>query len=246
APPEHAGLGSGTALALSAAVALRTLANDPLPVRELAPMVGRGGTSGIGTAVFEQGGFVVDGGHSFGKGSQKIDFRPSSASGGIRPPPVIAHHCFPEDWNIVLATPRCSAGISSAEEQGLFRKYCPVPRGDVQEICHEVLMRLLPGLVEHNLDLFGSSINRLQELGFKKIELDQQPVLIHSLLAGMRSAGAAGAGLSSFGPTVYAITDSRAEPIASAMRELLGEGGGNVWITGGRNSGAGIRRVEGI
>ncbi|MDD1674475.1 MAG: chorismate pyruvate-lyase family protein [Methanomicrobiales archaeon] len=246
APPEHAGLGSGTALALAAAIAIRTLAQNPLPVRDLAPMVGRGGTSGIGTAVFEQGGFVVDGGHSFGANAQKRDFRPSSASGGILPPPVVAQHHFPEDWKIILATPRIAGGISSAEELGLFRKYCPVPRRDVQEICHEVLMRLLPGIVEHDLDLFGSSINHLQELGFKKIELDQQPPLVHALLAGMRSAGAAGAGLSSFGPTVYAITDSRAEPVASAVRELLGKQGGNMWITGGRNRGAGIRRAEGI
>ena len=31
-------------------------------------------------------------------------------------------------------------------------------------------MRMLPGIVEKDLDLFGSSINAIQELGFKKVE----------------------------------------------------------------------------
>ena len=42
-----------------------------LPVKELALLVSRGGTSGIGTAAFELGGFIIDGGHTFGQGCQK-------------------------------------------------------------------------------------------------------------------------------------------------------------------------------
>jgi beta-ribofuranosylaminobenzene 5'-phosphate synthase len=215
-------------------------------VRDLAAEVGRGGTSGIGTAVFEHGGIVVDGGHSFGTAAQKSAFTPSSASPHVRPPPVIARHPFPADWAVLLVTPHLASGASGAKERDIFRHYCPVPSGEVQEICHEVVMRLLPGIVDHDLDLFGSSVNRLQEIGFKRIELDLQPPVVHRLLAEMRSAGAACAGLSSFGPTVYAITDTGTGAIESAVHEVLGEPGGEVWITRGRNRGAALRRAEGI
>ncbi len=61
-------------------------------------------------------------------------------------------------------------------------------------------MRMIPGLVEHDLDLFGSAINRTQSLGFKKVEVGLQHPVISSLLEATVQAGAAGAGLSSFGP----------------------------------------------
>ena len=41
-----------------------------LTTRELARLMGRGGTSGIGTAAFDHGGFIIDGGHRFGAGGR--------------------------------------------------------------------------------------------------------------------------------------------------------------------------------
>jgi len=108
--PAHTGLGSGSQLALATARACCELYGKTIPVTDLARLAGRGGTSGIGTAAFEHGGFIIDGGHRFGPGENKSDFRPSSASRGIRPPPVIARHDFPKDWNILLATPDLPAG----------------------------------------------------------------------------------------------------------------------------------------
>jgi len=93
----HVGLGGGTQLGIAAAKALCDLYHQPATVREIAKIISRGGTSGIGTAAFESGGFIVDGGHTFGPGKDKLDFRPSSASSGVRPPPVIARHAFPRD-----------------------------------------------------------------------------------------------------------------------------------------------------
>ena len=63
-PKKHVGLGSGTTLALATACALFALHGMRLPAEELAAITGRGGTSGIGTAAFKCGGFIVDGGHS--------------------------------------------------------------------------------------------------------------------------------------------------------------------------------------
>jgi beta-ribofuranosylaminobenzene 5'-phosphate synthase len=240
--PSHVGLGSGSQLGLAVARAVAELHGRHLPVKELAKMIGRGGTSGIGTAAFEYGGFIVDGGHRFGAGREKTDFRPSAASRGVSPPPVIARHDFPSDWRILLAIPEVPAGASGATETDIFRNHCPVPLDDVRELSHEVLMRMLPGIASRDLDLFGSSVNAVQRLGFKKVELSLQPPQVTGLLDVLREAGAAGAGLSSFGPAVYAVGDTGMTGIEQAVQKFMKEtGGGTTLITTARNSGAVVR-----
>lgn len=238
----HVGLGSGSQLALAVARAIDELHGRHLPVTELAKIVGRGGTSGIGTAAFEYGGFIVDGGHTFGQGGEKTDFRPSAASRGVSPPPIIARHDFPSDWRILLAIPDVLAGASGNIETGIFRTHCPVPLDEVRALSHEILMRMLPGITSRDLDLFGSSINAVQGLGFKKVELSIQPPQVTGLLPVLRNAGAAGAGLSSFGPAVYAIGDTGMSAIEQAARSFMKEsGGGSTRVTTARNSGATVR-----
>jgi beta-ribofuranosylaminobenzene 5'-phosphate synthase len=240
--PSHVGLGSGSQLGLAVARAISELHGRHLPVRELARLVGRGGTSGIGTAAFEYGGFIVDGGHRFGAGGEKTDFRPSAASRGVNPPPVIARHDFPSDWRILLAIPTVPAGASGTIETDIFRNHCPIPLEEVRALSHEVLMRMLPGIASRDLDLFGSSVNAVQKLGFKKVELSLQPPLVSGLLEVLREAGAAGAGLSSFGPAVYAVGDTGMTAIEQAAQRFMKEsGGGTTQITAARNSGAVVR-----
>jgi beta-ribofuranosylaminobenzene 5'-phosphate synthase len=238
--PDHVGLGSGTQLSLATARAICELYH-PLPIREIAAISGRGGTSGIGTAVFESGGFILDGGHSFGRKGEKSDFRPSAVSGGIRPAPVLLRYPFPEDWNILLAIPDISKGASGKAEVDIFRQYCPVPLGDVQTICHTILMQMLPGIVEKDLDLFGSAVNTIQNLGLKKVEYNLQSPLIHELMDIIRTTDAAGVGLSSFGPTVYAIGDTGMKDSLKAAEQVMRETGGLAFLTCARNRGADVR-----
>jgi beta-ribofuranosylaminobenzene 5'-phosphate synthase len=237
----HVGLGGGTQLGIAAAKALCDLYHQPVTVREIAKIISRGGTSGIGTAAFETGGFIVDGGHTFGPGKDKLDFRPSSASPGVPPPPVIARHAFPRDWKILLAIPNIPKGAHGKKEVDIFREYCPVPLADVHELCYQILVRMVPSVVEGDLDEFGAAVNRVQELGFKKIEVMLQHPLVHRLMAEMREAGAACSGLSSFGPTVFAIADTQCRDIEAAAFEAMEEVGGDVLITRCRNEGARVR-----
>ncbi|MHC1627098.1 MAG: beta-ribofuranosylaminobenzene 5'-phosphate synthase [Methanoculleaceae archaeon] len=238
-PPRHAGLGSGTQLALATATAIAALYGRECTTRELAGITGRGGTSGIGTAAFERGGFIIDGGHSR---REKPLFLPSSDSAGISPAPVTVRHPFPEDWNILIAIPDIPGRVSGARETSIFQTHCPVPISEVQTICHEVMVRMLPGLVEHDLDLFGTAVNRLQEVGFKRVEMSLQPPVIPGLIQALRDAGAAGAGLSSFGPAVYAFTDTGRYDLESAAREYLEMvGGGRLQFTRASNNGAAVR-----
>ena len=239
----HVGLGGGTQLGIAAGKALCELYRHDATVREIARVVRRGGTSGIGTAAFEMGGFVVDGGHSFGPGKEKADFRPSSAAGGIRPPHVLARHDFPPNWKIILAIPDIPKGAHGQAELDIFKKYCPVPLADVHELCYQILVRMVPSVVEEDLDEFGAAVNRVQELGFKKVEVMLQHPVVQKLMDGLRDAGAACAGLSSFGPTVYAITDTQSRDIEAAGREAMKDVGGEVLITRSRNEGARVRAV---
>jgi beta-ribofuranosylaminobenzene 5'-phosphate synthase len=241
--PSHVGLGSGSQCSLAVAKAVSELYDRHLTARELACLVGRGGTSGIGTAAFEHGGFIIDGGHRFGTDGEKSDFRPSSASRGVRPPPVIVRHEFPQDWRILLAIPDLPPGASGAPEADIFRNHCPVPLDEVRALTHEVMMRMLPGIVERDLDLFGASINMIQGIGFKRVELGYQPAAVTGLISALRDAGAAGAGMSSFGPAVYAFGDSGMQELERAARAFMEEkaGGGTTRITSARNSGAVVR-----
>ncbi|MDH7596775.1 MAG: beta-ribofuranosylaminobenzene 5'-phosphate synthase [Methanothrix sp.] len=237
----HVGLGSGTQLAVAVGKTLCELYGHKANIREIASAVSRGGTSGIGVAAFEMGGFIVDGGHTFGPGREKSDFRPSSASAGVRPPPVIARHDFPESWRIVLAVPNIEKGAYGQREVDIFREYCPVPLSEVQELCYQIMVRMMPSVIEEDLDTFGMAVNRIQQLGFKRVEVELQHPMVKMLMQEMVSAGAACAGLSSFGPTVYAITDTNTREIESAARDVMGDVGGEVIITRSRNQGARIR-----
>jgi beta-ribofuranosylaminobenzene 5'-phosphate synthase len=240
-PPRHAGLGSGTALSLAVARSICELYGLSVKAHELAYIVGRGGTSGIGTAAFESGGFILDGGHTFGSRGEKKEFRPSSASSGIGPARVTARHFFPDNWQILLLIPSLKSLVSGHLEVDFFKESCPVPIGEVREVCHEVVMRMLPGIVEQDINLFGAAVNRIQDLGFKKLEIARNFPLVPALISGMRKAGAPCAGMSSFGPAVYAITETGISDLESEAREILGDTPCRIICTKGNNHGADIR-----
>jgi beta-ribofuranosylaminobenzene 5'-phosphate synthase len=235
--PDHVGLGSGTQAALSVAAAVNEIYGLGKSVRELAVAVGRGGTSGIGVAAFENGGFIVDGGHRF---KDKGAFSPSAAS-RMPPGPVLFRRAFP-DWSIVLAIPN-TKGVHDAEEVDIFQKVCPVPLAEVQEISHVILMQMLPALIEEDIESFGRAINHFQTAGFKKREVELQPRPVIDIMNYMQDNGASGSGVSSFGPVVYGIVGSSGEAskLRKEVQRMLDESlGGEVLLTKGRNRGADI------
>lgn len=236
----HIGLGSGTQAALSAAAAVNELYGLGMSVRELAIKVGRGGTSGIGVASFERGGFIIDAGHKF---SLKGSFSPSSASKSD-PAPILFREDFP-DWNIVLAIPD-TQGAHDKQEVDMFQQYCPVPLADVRELSHLILMNMMPAILEKNIQAFGYAVNHIQKLGFKKCEVDLQLQVVKDVITRMQDSGAAGAGMSSFGPAVYGIVENREDAtyIMEDVQELLDNTiGGNVILTKANNTGAEIKEV---
>jgi beta-ribofuranosylaminobenzene 5'-phosphate synthase len=238
--PPHAGLGSGTQLALALASAISHLSG--MPDSDPARLTGRGGTSGIGVRSFTHGGVILDGGHRFGPGMEKESFLPSSAAKGVKPAPLVGRYDFPDTWRIILCLPDLPQGANGDLERDIFREKCPVPLSEVRELSHRILMQMVPALIEEDLDQFGKAVNALRYLGFKKEELALQPPQLHDILDYMTGCGTAGAGMSSFGPALYAITDTDAGSIAGDIRAYLDERcGGEVRVVRGQNSGASVR-----
>jgi beta-ribofuranosylaminobenzene 5'-phosphate synthase len=232
--PPHSGLGSGTQLSLAVARVVCEMNDVEMKASDLAKIVGRGGTSGIGVESFENGGFIIDGGH---KTVEKTKFLPSSASSAC-PPPIIARYDFPLDWKIILIIPNVERGVSGAEEIDAFNKYCPIPLGEVEKLSHLLLMKLMPAVIESDLDSFGTAVNNIQDIGFKRIENNLQNPLIDQIMNELRSTGAAGVGMSSFGPTIYALTDTNERKIIDTAKNLLKNVGGEIITTRARNFGA--------
>lgn len=201
--PMHCGFGSGTQLSLGIAQAVNLLYELGLDVQELAKVVGRGGTSGIGIAAFQTGGFIVDGGHRFPE--QKASFLPSSALGDISPPPVLLRYSFPE-VPLLIVMPNCSR-IYGDKEIELFQTLCPQPEWVAQKLSHILLMRVLPALVEGDISSFGKALNQIQTFGWKKVEIDAQGPELQLTLDFLRECGAFGAGVSSWGSAICVVGD---------------------------------------
>lgn len=237
--PAHVGLGSGTQSSLAAAAAVNELYGLGKSVRELALTVKRGGTSGIGVAAFEKGGFIVDGGHKF---KDKGAFMPSAAS-QVPPGPVLFREDFPE-WDMVLAIPN-DKGMHDQEEIETFKKFCPLPIEEVREISHIVLMQMMPAVIEEDIESFGAAVNHVQTVGFNKRESLIWPDFVKNIASFMRSRSY-GAGVSSFGPVVYAFVDNREEgrQLQTEVQKMLDESvGGVTMMTRAKNSGAEISKA---
>lgn len=233
--PIHHGLGLGTQLLLSVGQLISQLNDTPLEINQIAKIIQRGGTSGIGVESFNHGGFIVDGGH---KKNIKKDFLPSSYS-TVSPPPILARYDFPKKWNIILVIPDIPGGASGKKEKDIFQSYTPININDVEKISYLTLMKLMPAVIEEDLQCFSDAINKIQELGFKKIEKNLQYPVIHDIINYMKDNGIETAGMSSFGPTCFGITDSNIKYHKRDLEDMFGENS-TIIVTNGKNHGSKI------
>ncbi len=238
--PTHSGFGSGTQLSLGIASAVNLLYDLELSVLELANAVGRGGTSGIGIAGFETGGFIIDGGHRYPE--QKSSFLPSSAVDDISPPPILLRHTFP-NWPLLIVMPSCSR-IYGEEELNLFRTLCPQPPSVAPKLSHLLLLQVLPAILENDMRSFGRALNEIQTFGWKRVEIDAQGAELQQTLEFLQTNGALGAGVSSWGPAICAVSDD-IDTLKHRTTEFLATlpNGGTCFITSANNTGAQIKKV---
>jgi len=244
--PSHVGLGSKTQLALAIATAIAKLKNLNINISDLTKLVERGGTSGIGWKGFESGGFILDGGHDFGVGKEKETFLPSSAAVTANPAITIIRYQIPEHWRFVVTIPNVKKGAYGDEEVRIFQNYTPIPREEVNEVSHQILMKVMTGILKKDLKCFGEGIRRIQNIGFKKIEIDLQHHIVKNLLKFLNEYGTKAFGMSSFGPSVYGITETESEAteLFEAIHKHLRYNGGHIYICKPNNTGAKIEYIE--
>lgn len=234
--PPHSGFGSGTQIAVSTAHLITETMGIEIASRELSSIVGRGGTSGIGTFTHDLGGFIVDGGHSV---EEKPGFLPSGAS-KAKPATLIARYEFPEDWKILIAIPKVNKHMNGQDEVNVFQDCCPIPKDEVEKVSHLILMNLIPFMLEKNIKEFGWCVSELQKVGFNKLEHSLDDSFLPTMKA-IEDAGAYGVGISSFGPVLYTVFDDENADIVEKTKEILGEDG-TVFVTKAQNHGFTIEK----
>ena len=195
--PAHAGLGSGTQLALAVAAGVRRFHGLPLDVRGDAVRLGRGARSGVGIGLFDRGGLVVDGGRG-----------PLTTAA-----PVVSRMPFPDQWRILVVLDPHRQGVHGADERDVFSKLAPFSDAEAAHLCRLVLMKALPALAECDIAGFGSAIKEMQMLigdYFAAIQGGSRfsSPDVAAALAVLEDEGAHGIGQSSWGPTGFAFAPS--------------------------------------
>ncbi len=214
--PQHAGLGSGTQLALAVGRALAELHGITGAADELARVTGRGCRSAVGTWTFAGGGFVVEGGRY-----------PDRNECG----PLLVRLPFPTAWRCVVALPDALPGINGTDEEEAFAQLPPPPEREVQRVSHLVLMALLPALSQADLQAFGAALNEIQEITGGWFASVQGGTFMRGpsadLVRKMAGWGAVGVGQSSWGPAVYGIVEGEdtARHLVERVSAELGESG---------------------
>ncbi|MFC7096814.1 beta-ribofuranosylaminobenzene 5'-phosphate synthase family protein [Halobaculum marinum] len=245
--PRHMGLGSGTQLALATLAGVAEAYGHDPAVRAYAPELGRGGRSGVGVAAFETGGFALDAGHPTGRFTTD---RP--ADGDWTVPAVAAHHAVPDDWRFLLVVPDVGPGRSGDDEDTSIRRTVEDADPAVADrVAGVVQRRLLPAVAEGAAERFGEAVAEVGRLNGAWFADEQGGVYrppVGDVVAALDEDPAVyGAGQSSWGPTVYGVTDAaRADAARDAGERALVETGvdGDVRVVEPRNEGAAIRPVE--
>lgn len=233
--PEHAGLGSGTQLALAVAAGLNAFAGLPSQSpQELALSVGRGLRSAVGTYGFVFGGLVVEQG--------KLPDEPIS--------PLDCRIDLPEAWRFVLVRPRGLTGIAGRAEVEAFASLAAVPQAVTEGLIAMTRDGLVPASATADFPAFAENLYRYGRLSGECFAAQQGgpyngPILT-ALVEQIRSRGHGGVGQSSWGPTIFVV-----EPCAEAAESLASElvlqnseldvvisapcnGGARIEVAGGR------------
>ncbi len=232
--PPHAGLGSGTQLALAAGAALMALEGIDYNPSRLGEIVDRGARSAIGMAAFEQGGFIVDGGRG------ALD----------RAPPILIRVDFPTAWRALLVLDAHTAGVHGEAETKAFATLPPMPEDLAAKLCRLVLMQLVPGLAEADMQAFGDALTEIQRIvgGHFAAAQGGSPwasSAVGRVVEALRRNGAYGIGQSSWGPTGFAFAPSQeiADRLYDSSIGLARAEGLEIVIAEGRNRGASVEKI---
>jgi beta-ribofuranosylaminobenzene 5'-phosphate synthase len=226
--PCHAGLGSGTQLALAVGAAFAAAEGLSLTPLEIAGKLGRGARSGIGIATFEAGGAVLDSG---------------PRDGAV--PQLVARVPFPEAWRVLLIFDPDAKGLAGANELAAFETLPAFPPTEAAELRARIVEGALPALEAQDFATFCAQIGYLQDrMGAYFAPLQGGAYTsprVGAVLQGLRAEGLTGLGQSSWGPTGFAFapTEQEGQKLLAAARACAPRGV-RFTLAHGRNEGADI------
>jgi beta-ribofuranosylaminobenzene 5'-phosphate synthase len=233
--PSHAGLGSGTQLALSIGMAAATFYGLDIDAWDIARLLDRGARSSVGIGTFAAGGVVLDGGRGPGEEA----------------PPILSRFDFPDPWRILLIFDQDATGLHGEAEREAFRRLPVFPEGQAAHLCRLVLMTALPALAEGDIARFGSAITEMQRIMGDYFAPAQGARFLSprvtEALAWLEANDASGVGQSSWGPTGFALLGSAAEAerLLAGLQARWPAGSGLAFaISRGRNRGGEIERQD--
>jgi beta-ribofuranosylaminobenzene 5'-phosphate synthase len=231
APPQHAGLGTGTQLGLAIAAGLNAFVGLPSQSpQELALSAGRGMRSAVGTYGFVLGGLVVEQGKLPGEPISPLDCRIN----------------LPSAWRFVLVRPGEQEGLAGDDEASAIAALPAIPAEITARLIAEARDHLVPAAATGDFDTFANSLYRYGNLSGQCFAARQGgpyngPVLTR-LVEQIRELGAAGVGQSSWGPTLFAVQSGEdgARKLAAQIRAAAAEVALSIEITPPANRGAEI------
>lgn len=194
--PSHIGLGSGTQLALSTGYLVNKFFCKNFSIEKIALQMNRGKRSGIGIGCFKNGGFLIDGGKE--KNSKTV-------------PPIIFNSNFPSEWRLLLIFDKELIGIHGKKEIDEFQKIS-VKKSFSNENCRNLVLNVMPGIIEKNFQLFCLGIQKIQENTARIFNKSQGGMYtskkVQKIFKHFKEIGMNGFGQSSWGPTGFVLCEN--------------------------------------
>ena len=248
APPGHAGLGSGTQLALAVAAGMRYLfgpstdaeAGPAMPhpseaelvpsehdwlfdvrdAMDLARAVGRGRRSCVGVYGFSRGGLIVESGRKMAADAAPEEDATRDFS------PMVARVRLPSAWRCVVIVGREAVGLHGDAERAAFGRLPPMPAEISGELARIALLDMLPAAVEGKFIEFSLAVRNYGLLAGKPFEAESSKLpyakATADLIELLAELGAPGCAQSSWGPAVMACCESldRAGSLVDRLESL--------------------------
>lgn len=231
-PGFHAGLGTGTQLALMLYQAFRLLSGRTSDLgADVREMMGRGRRSGIGSRGFEVGGFLIDHG------------KPTDSN----EPRMFTRLKFPEEWRLVLLTHRRLSGLSGSREESFFQSQPLLTKEQLQPVTAIIQERIVPAISTVRFDDFHRALSEYGDAVGNYYASEQGGIFssrpVAELLRRVADQGLPGAVQSSWGPTVCIPAESQehAEDIVRCLSAQTEEEDTAISVSGPLNTGAGIQ-----
>ena len=208
APREHTGLGVGTQLALAVARGLESFyGHTRRPIVQLAIAMNRAKRSAVGMYGFDQGGLIFEEGRQNDEPVGQLTTRIE----------------LPGAWRFLLICQRQDQGVSGSGEATAFDQLPQPTTEELTGLYDEATQRLLPAAAAGDFAVFGESLYQYgTQAGALFSARHDSPFAtpqIETLVSGLRQLGIAGAGQTSWGPTVFALVEN--DKAAVALVETL-------------------------